>query len=82
MAIILCPTDCDCGWSFQHSLVTTERLKVVDKVLTGTRRTFLVCRDCGHWVNGGQGCEHDCHEEAQGSGVDVVKIDYGMINCS
>jgi hypothetical protein len=82
VSIIKCPSNCECDYSFQHSIVTTVTNGIKDGIRISVRRTFIVCRVCGHWIGSDVpcNCKYACHE--QPGAMDVVYIDLGTVNCS
>jgi hypothetical protein len=63
---VKCPSNCECPYFFQHSLITSDAIR---RASDGTRQRIrtvtVVCRECGCWIDRPNcGCPYKCHEEA------------------
>lgn len=70
--IILCPTNCEHdAYYFQHSVVVTSRTLVEKGIVIEEVRTYIVCRECGHWIDiqGPCLCQYKCHAESGGTEI-------------
>lgn len=77
MALIKCPTNCDCPFLFRHSLIISERIIKIDGIRSREVTTFVICRECSHWIGGGAacGCSYRCHAEPGGTTVVIMPLD-------
>lgn len=74
MSMIKCPTECEHDYPFQHSVIQHARVITEggDSVLEVA--TYVVCRECGHWISSNYGCRHECHEEEGGFTVERFAV--------
>lgn len=74
MSIIKHPTNCECEYEFPHSLIVNERFAKVDGEWSRIITTYVVCRECNHWIGGKPDrcrCPFECHSESGGMTVDI-----------
>lgn len=79
--IIKHPTNCECEYDFPHSMVITSRITTISGVTTKRTVTYVVCRDCNHWIDSPVKCwcVFYCHQ--QPGGTEVVTTALDMVNC-
>ena len=74
--IVLCPTNCEHPYLFQHSVISNTRRMEVNKEVITVRMAFIVCRECGCWIDAKDcGCRFRCHAEPGGYTVDNITED-------
>jgi ribosomal protein L32 len=69
MTIIKCPTNCEDDYLFAHSIITTSRNILIKGIMYRETTTFVVCRECGHWIASHVSCNccFQCHEQSGGT---------------
>lgn len=72
-----CPTNCEHDYYFQHSCITVRREFIKRGIRYMEVSTFIVCRECGHWIDSGLpcSCASKCHQEENGTEVVIYALD-------
>jgi hypothetical protein len=75
--MLKCPSNCRHPYLFQHSVIATEReVKASDGSLYRVTSVYIVCRECGHWIDSNPKCRcpFKCHEEIGGTDVSEPRL--------
>lgn len=78
--VVKCPTNCEHDFYFQHSCITVRREFVENGVSYVEVSTFIVCRECSHWIDATLPCRcvFKCHQEE--NGTEVVRYTLDSVN--